>query len=134
MSVTAAQERDLVSFDMADVKIVVHHAVVVKDVAAVVLTATVGGATFLTEGSSRRFLGDELLPADRPDPELAINLAFSRALGSLQTKIDRQVTGRIKHNDDTRDQQRELKIQRAKDAKKAAKKATTKKKTHGPGI
>lgn len=111
-------ERSVKENAMITSTIRVTEAVVTKDVAAVVLTASLAGAVFETEGSARRFLGDKQLPPDRPDDDLALTLAFSRALISLSKKVERQAYGRIKQNDDNRD---------ANLARKKAKKAPPKK-------
>jgi len=79
-------------------QIVVTDAIVTDDVAAVTIIYTSGnGAIECFDGSAKRE------PNDPPNDDLALTLAYSRALGKLHKRLSRQATGWIKHADDIRD-------------------------------
>jgi len=68
-------------------------AIVTRDVAAVKLGCFVGGLTFNTVGTSKRS------PEDIPDDNIALGLAYSRALTKAVKKIERQAEGQMVHNE-----------------------------------
>jgi hypothetical protein len=68
-----------------------------KDFAIVELECLVGDVSLRSRGSSRRFLGDKDTPADKPNKNVGIGLAFSRALASMAKKIERQALGQSTH-------------------------------------
>lgn len=73
-----------------------RDAVVTNDVAAVVLEVRFNGKMWIVTGSAKRD------PRDRPDRNLALTLATSRALQKLANQFARQANGAVKHNDDVR--------------------------------
>lgn len=87
-----------------------------RDFAIVELECMVNGVFFRSQGSSRRFLGDKKLKADKPNKDVGIGLALSRALASMSKKIERQAIGQSTHAENMR------KIKEVK-AKKETKKA-----------
>lgn len=77
----------------------VHDSLMVSTdkVAVVELVVEVGDASFRVRGDSKRFLGDKKRPADKHDPNIAIGLAFERALQKVVKKIQRQNEGLMVH-------------------------------------
>jgi hypothetical protein len=63
------------------------------DVAVVQLAVTLNGQSWVVLGSSKR------APEDKPDRELGVALAMSRALEKVARQVGRQANGRLKHND-----------------------------------
>lgn len=71
----------------------VWNAMASDDVGLVELHVNLDGKSFIVRGSTQRH------PDDTPDPEVAISLATLRALQSLVRRLERQVDGRVRHND-----------------------------------
>lgn len=97
------------------VYITIENAVSTPDVAGVTLHANIAGRNMVVQGSAKR------MPGDKPNQDVALTLAVSRALTSLAAKIEKQALGKVKHADDMAVQQ---KLDRVK---KAERKIATKK-------
>lgn len=110
------------------VYITIENAVATPDVAGVTLHANIAGRNMVVQGSAKR------MPGDKPNKDVALTLAVSRALTALAHKIEKQALGKVKHADDMAAQRKFLaerkktvtaqdEVVKIKKVKKATKKA-----------
>lgn len=85
-----------------DMTVETEHMVSTADVSIVILRVSVNGQIWKVSGSAKR------QPGDKPDIDLGVLLATTRALQKLANQFSRQANGRVKNNDNIAAQQKYL--------------------------